>query len=90
MSVLAPCAPGTYYDEMTTNCTKCTLGMYQDEAGQIACKPCPNDTYTYSDGAASVDLCFGETIVRMKNKSAFMFLPRLSFVAVIIIVSAEL
>ncbi|XP_052500473.1 sushi, von Willebrand factor type A, EGF and pentraxin domain-containing protein 1 [Budorcas taxicolor] len=40
------CPLGTYYSLEHSVCESCLMGSYQDEEGQLECKPCPTGTYT--------------------------------------------
>ncbi|EPB80398.1 hypothetical protein ANCCEY_00495 [Ancylostoma ceylanicum] len=50
-----PCPVGSV--NVNNTCVKCPLGSYQDEAGQLACKACPEGTYTQYEGAHSQRSC---------------------------------
>lgn len=43
------CPPGTAWVNGTT-CAKCPINSYQDESGQLSCKPCPNARITTVPG----------------------------------------
>ncbi|XP_076035426.1 sushi, von Willebrand factor type A, EGF and pentraxin domain-containing protein uif [Oratosquilla oratoria] len=55
------CAKGTSYDQETKTCIDCDLGTYQDELGQVTCKPCPQRAgrqgVTKTKGAKDVEEC---------------------------------
>lgn len=55
------CATGSYYKLETRQCVPCELGSYQNEIGQVACKPCPQIAgrggVTKNTGARSVGEC---------------------------------
>ncbi|XP_035664406.1 sushi, von Willebrand factor type A, EGF and pentraxin domain-containing protein 1-like [Branchiostoma floridae] len=51
------CPKGTYLDTDKGTCEKCEVGQFQDEYGQLACKPCPPETWTVKNGSQAVDLC---------------------------------
>ncbi|XP_045614794.2 uncharacterized protein uif isoform X1 [Procambarus clarkii] len=55
------CATGTYYDQETKSCKLCESGTYQNEMGQVACKPCPQragrQEVTKTSGSRSVENC---------------------------------
>ncbi|XP_045124302.1 sushi, von Willebrand factor type A, EGF and pentraxin domain-containing protein 1-like isoform X1 [Portunus trituberculatus] len=55
------CATGSYYKLETRECVPCELGSYQNEIGQVACKPCPQIAgrggVTKNTGARSVGEC---------------------------------
>ena len=55
-----PCIPGTYYDNMTGECAKCERGTYQNGTAQTICEQCPAGMSTESDGAKTLDECFGK------------------------------
>nr|XP_045229548.1 sushi, von Willebrand factor type A, EGF and pentraxin domain-containing protein 1 [Macaca fascicularis] len=40
------CPLGTYYSLEHFTCESCRIGSYQDEEGQLECKPCPSGMYT--------------------------------------------
>jgi hypothetical protein len=49
------CQPGNFNDNGT--CVPCTVGRYQDQAGQNSCKVCEPGTFSAMPGATSCDLC---------------------------------
>lgn len=55
------CSLGTYYDENSQQCVNCKEGYYQNEIGQLECKPCPTiagkQGVTATDGARSSNEC---------------------------------
>ncbi|XP_064091137.1 sushi, von Willebrand factor type A, EGF and pentraxin domain-containing protein 1-like isoform X2 [Macrobrachium nipponense] len=55
------CSPGTYYDREKKICKACDSGTYQNELGQVTCKPCPDiagrQGVTKTTGARSVEEC---------------------------------
>ncbi|XGW30547.1 hypothetical protein V3C99_009476 [Haemonchus contortus] len=50
-----PCPVGSV--NVNNTCVRCPLGSYQDEAGQLACKACPDGTFTQYQGAHSQRSC---------------------------------
>uniref|UniRef100_A0A1I7X790 EGF-like domain-containing protein n=1 Tax=Heterorhabditis bacteriophora TaxID=37862 RepID=A0A1I7X790_HETBA len=50
-----PCPVGSV--NVNNTCLQCPLGSYQDEAGKLACKACPDGTYTLDQGAHSPQSC---------------------------------
>ncbi|XP_014679531.1 PREDICTED: signal peptide, CUB and EGF-like domain-containing protein 1 [Priapulus caudatus] len=60
------CQAGEFYDSTADACTKCPMGLYQDEPNKIYCKSCPAGTFTSQLGATSADDCKscapGETV----------------------------
>lgn len=42
---------------VNNTCVACPTGTYQDETGQVVCKPCPENTYTLYDGTQNVSHC---------------------------------
>ncbi|KAK6044725.1 GCC2 and GCC3, partial [Cooperia oncophora] len=50
-----PCPVGSV--NVNNTCVRCPLGSYQDEAGQLACKACPEGTFTQYEGAHSQRSC---------------------------------
>ena len=57
--VAVSCPPGTYTNRSA--CVPCEEGEYQDEAGQLECKPCPDGTTTPFTEATSVTDCTGKS-----------------------------
>ena len=55
------CTSGQYLDVNDGQCKDCLKNFYQNETGQVACKPCPAGTATETTGTTSVDLCYGES-----------------------------
>ncbi|XP_023933541.1 uncharacterized protein LOC106168372 [Lingula anatina] len=55
--VKVTCPEGTYHDVDEEKCAACPFGQYQDEAGQLTCKQCPNDTTTDRIGVNNVSKC---------------------------------
>ncbi|XP_069124135.1 uncharacterized protein [Argopecten irradians] len=51
------CPIGQFYSKEKQGCSDCSIGYYQDEAGQVSCKSCPNGQMTTDLGADSQDLC---------------------------------
>jgi hypothetical protein len=51
-----PCSKGTYYEN--GECIICDRGSYSDKLGQSQCKLCAPGTYSYLEGAESVNQCF--------------------------------
>ena len=55
------CSLGTMYDEHTQQCIDCPQGFYQNEIGQLECKPCPSiagkQGVTATSGARSSNEC---------------------------------
>lgn len=52
---LVPCPKGTVY--VNNSCVACSVGMYQDENGQMICKACPESTFTLHEGSQHVNQC---------------------------------
>ncbi|VDL64817.1 unnamed protein product [Nippostrongylus brasiliensis] len=50
-----PCPVGSV--NVNNTCVRCPLGSYQDDAGQLACKACPDGTFTQFEGAHSQKSC---------------------------------
>ncbi|KAF8374256.1 clec-78, partial [Pristionchus pacificus] len=50
-----PCPSGAV--NVNNTCVKCPAGSYQDLAGQVACKACPDSTWTASEGSIGVAAC---------------------------------
>ncbi|VDM57878.1 unnamed protein product, partial [Angiostrongylus costaricensis] len=55
LSECLPCSPGSV--NVNNTCVQCPLGSYQDERGQVACKACPEGTFTLYEGAHSEKSC---------------------------------
>lgn len=55
LSECLPCSPGSV--NVNNTCIWCPLGSYQDERGQVACKACPEGTFTLYEGAHSEKSC---------------------------------
>ncbi|KAK3869849.1 hypothetical protein Pcinc_024872 [Petrolisthes cinctipes] len=55
------CASGSFYDLESKKCNLCESGTYQNEIGQVACKPCPQRAgrqgVTKAPGTRSVEEC---------------------------------
>ncbi|CAH1795056.1 unnamed protein product [Owenia fusiformis] len=51
------CSPGNYYSYATEKCEQCATGYYQNEAGQLRCKPCGTGATTLSTGATAESQC---------------------------------
>ncbi|XP_064481549.1 sushi, von Willebrand factor type A, EGF and pentraxin domain-containing protein 1-like [Ornithodoros turicata] len=51
------CKPGYIGNGLKGECKPCESGFYQDQYGQLACKPCPVGSKTYDIGSSSVDEC---------------------------------
>ena len=62
LSVCFPvnCPPGTY--SSGRSCVPCKEGLYQDEEGQVMCKPCPDGWKTSFLEATSAADCTGTTL----------------------------
>ena len=62
------CAAGTFYDATTEKCKFCPIGTFQNDVGQIRCKPCPSiagkQGVTSMPGARSSNMCKGTVEVR--------------------------
>ena len=54
--VLVNCPPGSQ-GVTGSMCAQCAIDAFQDQQGQITCKPCPSGQGTYSTGAVE---CAGE------------------------------
>jgi len=52
------CSVGSFYWLELSFCSACSRGTYQDEEGQLSCKPCGEGKTTYFPGAASSEDCF--------------------------------
>uniref|UniRef100_A0A914MRZ1 Uncharacterized protein n=1 Tax=Meloidogyne incognita TaxID=6306 RepID=A0A914MRZ1_MELIC len=50
-----PCPKGTAF--VNNSCIQCPMGSFQDQEGQIRCKPCIENTYTLQSGAQSNESC---------------------------------
>ena len=56
------CPAGKYLDlDDGDQCKDCTKNFYQNEPGQVVCKPCPAGKATEGPAAASPDLCYGQS-----------------------------
>ncbi|KAM4876293.1 sushi, von Willebrand factor type A, EGF and pentraxin domain-containing protein 1 [Thomomys bottae] len=51
------CPLGTYYSLEHSACESCGIGSYQDEEGQLRCKPCPPGTRTEYLHSRSISEC---------------------------------
>ncbi|XP_078689114.1 uncharacterized protein LOC144920665 [Branchiostoma floridae x Branchiostoma belcheri] len=52
-----PCSEGSYYIGIDSECPSCPEGTYQDELGQMTCKPCPPGMSINGTGATSNATC---------------------------------
>ncbi|XP_052788860.1 uncharacterized protein LOC128223626 [Mya arenaria] len=50
-----PCGSGNYPDDFF--CERCPRGTYQDEIGQLDCKPCPDGWTTAGMQTRNISLC---------------------------------
>ncbi|PIO67379.1 EGF-like domain protein [Teladorsagia circumcincta] len=57
LRIPVPCPVGSV--NVNNTCVRCPLGSYQDESGQLACKACPDGTFTQYEGAHSQRSCLG-------------------------------
>ncbi|XP_068737640.1 uncharacterized protein [Montipora capricornis] len=51
------CPVGTFHQLSPSSCISCSRGNYQDEEGQLSCKPCGKGHTTSAGGASSITLC---------------------------------
>ena len=51
------CPAGFFAGRNASSCTRCPLGMYQDEARQGECKACPAGRWTKDEGSKSIVDC---------------------------------
>ncbi|KAJ8792661.1 hypothetical protein J1605_019880 [Eschrichtius robustus] len=63
------CPLGTYYSLENSVCESCLMGSYQDEEGQLECKPCPTGTYTEYLHSRSSSECKGRGLVLILTRS---------------------
>jgi len=49
-AVCVPCLPGTFFDPLTGNCTRCPLNTYQDQLAARSCTRCHVNYYTRRRG----------------------------------------
>ena len=54
-SISVQCPAGTY--QKHNECVKCSIGYYNENAGQILCVKCPGNTKTVTKGAKSLQQC---------------------------------
>ncbi|VDD92750.1 unnamed protein product, partial [Enterobius vermicularis] len=55
LPVCFPCPKGSVH--VNNTCELCPVGSYQDEAAQLSCKACPEQTFTQFSGSQSVNAC---------------------------------
>ena len=58
--ILVNCPPGSQGVTGST-CTLCTTDTFQDQQGQVTCRPCPDGQGTNLNGSVE---CTGKTIVK--------------------------
>ncbi|XP_005095363.1 uncharacterized protein LOC101864054 [Aplysia californica] len=51
------CKPGSFYKRSDAKCVECSRGTYQDVAGQLDCKVCPEGQTTQAPGATHSTAC---------------------------------
>lgn len=54
------CLTGHFYDDLTSQCTVCPVGTYQDAAGKTACIACAKGLYTATTGTINKGDCMGK------------------------------
>ena len=69
--LIVACSVGTSYSQKYSTCTWCSRGTYQDEEGQLRCKPCGEGKTTDEFGADSGDKCFVEKGSRLLHLISF-------------------
>ncbi|WAR32017.1 NOTCH-like protein [Mya arenaria] len=60
-NVKVPCGSGNYPDDFF--CERCPRGTYQDEIGQLDCKPCPDGWTTAGMQTRNISLCNDSFII---------------------------
>uniref|UniRef100_A0A8C2PBT7 Sushi, von Willebrand factor type A, EGF and pentraxin domain containing 1 n=1 Tax=Capra hircus TaxID=9925 RepID=A0A8C2PBT7_CAPHI len=69
------CPLGTYYSLEHSVCESCLMGSYQDEEGQLECKPCPTGTYTEYLHSRSSSECKGNVAHGLSCSAACGVVP---------------
>ena len=57
---LVLCPEGSYFNTASRLCLPCGKATYQDELGQLHCKPCPMTTTTRRTGSTDYGDCEGD------------------------------
>ncbi|MBD5405632.1 hypothetical protein HDR59_03730, partial [bacterium] len=68
--VKTPCPAGTYSGAVSTSCTNCSAGQYQDASGQSSCKTCPEGKFSNSNKSACVNKC---TVSAVNYKNSYIY-----------------
>jgi len=54
-AVCVPCLPGTFFNPVADNCTRCPLNTYQDRLAARSCIRCHRNHYTQHVGMSCHD-----------------------------------
>ena len=81
------CAVGQYKGEPETpgsnkwddGCTKCPVGFFQDELGQVACKSCVAGRYQNIKGQPNCNLCAINTVQPQESQTSCDNCPEMKY-----------
>lgn len=77
-----PCSIGRFF--YSDECKECEYGYYQDQTGQIFCKPCPVGTTTSGRASVSETECSVKTVIPKDKLWNYGLIIGLAFAGVIV------